>query len=357
MNQRSYQDLLERYRSKDTSELIDLLKQKEGAEEDEEFQAVRHCLETRSSRFPDMDKLPTPTAKRKDVRFLGVESDASVCTLETKETQVPKIEMSFPKGSVLRCEESRFKDQQELVSYLSETLGLPGTGDSGLRLSMKRKGKYQRLDRRGQQTFTFGDPILDIITDEYGWVSIGKETYHFLPLALASSQDRGGGITSIDLGRISEEILRQEVREAISGNVTHTLIEYNDDRIIIASTNPSEQIFLDPSGGSARMKFRSWKKNWGVYQSIGTEIETWGGDFEYASIHSQYSDPVVPSDPFICGIVKDDSDSDTSDDYVDEYEYAWNASVPSTVRSHCEARWKGRSYSGDVSRGDCVVFV
>jgi hypothetical protein len=105
------------------------------------------------------------------------------------------------------------------------------------------------------------------------------------------------------------------------------------------------------------MRFRSWKKNYWVYRSIGSEIETWGGDFSWAEIQSIYADPVVPANPFICGIVKFDSDHDTNDDYVDEYEYGIIADTPTTVRSFCQARWKGQNYSGYVSKGDCQVTL
>lgn len=105
------------------------------------------------------------------------------------------------------------------------------------------------------------------------------------------------------------------------------------------------------------MRFRSWKNNYLIYKSIGTEIETWRGDFSRAEIQSVYTDPIVPTDPFICGIVKSDSDSDTNDDYVDEYEYSINAPIPSSVRSYCTAQWKGQFYSGTVSKGDCEFFV
>lgn len=92
-------------------------------------------------------------------------------------------------------------------------------------------------------------------------------------------------------------------------------------------------------------------------RSIGTEIETWGGDFSRAEIQSAYADPVLPTNPFICGIVKSDSDSDTDDDYVDEYEYGIAASTPSTVRSFCQAKWKGEPFGGTVSKGDCQAFL
>lgn len=349
MNGELSQELLENFRSKDTGELIDLMKTKVQAnEDDEELSAIKQALERRQVRFPDMTKMPTPAAKRKEIRSLGVDSNASVCDLEQE-----KIEIHFPKQGFLQSGKSEFKNQEELVSYLSELFSLTVQGGA-IRSSVKRKGKYQRIDRTGRPIFTFGDPILDIITDEHGWLSVGNETYNLLRLDIASPRNRKGGITSIDLAMNHEEIRRQQLAEAISANEMRTLIEYNSDRIILATTNPSELNFWQ---GSSHMKFRSWKKNYFIYESIGTEIETWGGDFSSASIQSTYADPVVLADPFVCGIVKFDSDSDTNDDYVDEYEYAVNAPLPTTVRSYCEARWKGQFYNGTVSKGDCQIFL
>jgi hypothetical protein len=93
-------------------------------------------------------------------------------------------------------------------------------------------------------------------------------------------------------------------------------VAHSSDGVVIASKNPSQFDFWQ---GSAHMRFRSWKTNYVFYRSIGTEIETWGGKFNSAWIESMYADPVVPSNPFVCGITKRDSYSDTNDDYVDEY--------------------------------------
>lgn len=239
------------------------------------------------------------------------------------------------------------------MRYVSESLSL-GIKEASLRLRMRRAGKYQRIDSSGRPIFTFGDPILDVITDEHGWVTIGFETYHLLPIELAAAQDRSGGIISIDLALDYEELRHQQLAEASSSRGTRTLVEHNSEQTIVASTNPSQ---LDFWRGSAHMRFRSWKKNYIFYRSIGSEIETWGGNFSSASIQSQYADPVVPSNPFVCGITKTDSDSDTNDDYVDEYEVGVFANPAGSVRSFCQARWKNQNYGGTVSKGDCQLFL
>lgn len=349
MSHEPSQDLLERFRSQDTRELIDLMKRKVQANEDDEtLNAIQRVLERRQARFPDMTKMPSPIAKPKEMRPLATDSNALVGSLESE-----KIEIHFPKQGFVRCDRSEFKNQAELTSYLAEVFSLPEKGGS-VRMRVKRKGKYQRIDRTGRPIYTFGDPILDLITDEHGWITIGNETYHLLPLDLASPQNRKGGITSIDLAVNHEKIRQQLLAEALATNGTRTLIEHTDDQLIVATTNPSQ---LDFFNGSAHMRFRSWKTNYVFYKSIGTEIETWGGDFSRAAIQSTYADPVLDTNPFFCFIVKFDSDSDTNDDYVDEYESLYGSgSLPSTVRSYCEARWKGQLYSGTVSKGDCVTF-
>jgi hypothetical protein len=105
------------------------------------------------------------------------------------------------------------------------------------------------------------------------------------------------------------------------------------------------------------MRFRSWKTNYIFYRSIGTEIETWGGNFTSASIESMYADPIVSGNPFVCGVTKRDSDSDTNDDYVDEYETGVFANPASTVQSFCTALWKGQTKGGTVRKGSCTMFL
>jgi hypothetical protein len=218
------------------------------------------------------------------------------------------------------------------------------------RFHIKRKGKYQRVDRSGRPIFTFGDPILDAITDEHGNITVGRENFNLLPFELAA--DRRGGISSIDLG--GDAFRHDLIREATALNGTRTLVEHTADGAIIASRNPSQ---IDFFIGSAHMRFRSWKTNYIFYRSIGTEIETWGGNFTSASIESMYADPIVSGNPFVCGVTKRDSDSDTNDDYVDEYETGVFANPASTVQSFCTALWKGQTKGGTVRKGSCTMFL
>ena len=351
MKQDASQEQLERFESQDTPALIDLLKRKGKAlEEDGELAVLQQVLEGRQARFPDPTR-PLPTApKPTDIRPLATDSNALVGTVHEE-----KIEMSFPRGGYIQCGRWEFKNRADLTSYLADLLAIKGKSIA-THLRVRRKGKYQRIDRSGNPIYTFGDPILDLVTDEQGWITIGRQTHHLLPHDLAFSQNRAGGITTIDLSVNHEEIRHQQLMDALAVNGTRTLIEHTEDRLVVATTNPSQ---LDFWQGSAHMRFRSWKKNYGFYRSIGTEIETWGGDFSRAEIQSLYADPVLGGNPFVCNIVKRDSDHDTNDDYVDEYEYSYGVPprIPSTVRSFCQARWKGQNFGGTVSKGDCQTFL
>jgi hypothetical protein len=72
-----------------------------------------------------------------------------------------------------------------------------------------------------------------------------------------------------------------------------------------------------------------------------------------ARIDSTYLDTVIGT---TCAAVKTDSDSDSNDDYVDEYEWGVNAPQPLRVISFCAARWKGENFAGSVEAGpDCFV--
>jgi hypothetical protein len=343
-------ELLDRLRGQETTALLDRLRSKgadKGADDDAETAALHEVLAMRQGRFPDDAAAVTPAAKPSELRPLAADSNAAVATLGAD-----KIQLAFPRDGFIQCGRSRFKDATELTAYLADVLSLRSKAGAA-RLTVRRKGKYQRVDRMGSPIHTFGDPILDLITDERGWLTVGRETVDLLQRDIAAPGSRRGGIRNIDLALDPEDIKRQQLAEALGSSGTRTLLQRTGDQLAIASSNPSQ---LDFWKGSAHLRFRSWKTNYYIYRSIGSEIETWGGDFVRAEIQSMYADPVV-GNPFICGIVKRDADSDTNDDYVDEYEYAVAAKAPSSVRSFCQANWKGQMWGGTVSKGDCQTFL
>jgi hypothetical protein len=329
----------------DTDELLQRFRSAVG---DEERERMRELLEGRQRRPADngdersigaASKTPTP-------RPLKIKSNGRL-----SKSASGAVKLHFPRDGFVHCENSRFDSAADLLRFVRATFGLKGRG-STLRASMRRAGKYQRLDASDNEVFTFGDPILDAITDAHGWITIGRDSYPMLPKELEGG--RAGGIRSVDLAGDATRLRDRLVDEALSGRGTHALVEHHGEQTIVATTNPSEMNF---TSGSARMKFRSWKKNYFFYSSIGSEIETWGRDFNSARIESMYAEPVVTNHPFVCGVTKVDFDSDTNDDYVDEYEVGVFATPASSVRSICTAVWSGRQWGGTIQKGDCQLFI
>jgi hypothetical protein len=239
---------------------------------------------------------------------------------------------------------SEFGHQSELVEYLANLLSVDVVG-SGLRGTAVCVGKYTRQTASGDRMFAFGDPILDLITDAAGEVVIQGRRINLASLELASPRYRSGGLRSIDLKGHTEAIRSMQVARAALGEGDFTLVECSEDAVALASTNPSQ---LDFFRNGHHLRFKAWKKNLVFYWSMGAEVETWGHDFTRAQIVSEYLDTVVQQ---VCAVVKQDSDSDTNDDYLDEYEWGVNAPQPLRVVSNCTALWHGQQFGGQVTAG------
>src|SRR5262249_48104970 len=159
----SYAGLLNRYRAMQTDQLTDLLRKPDhAAGESPASQALRDALESRQERFPSSERPATKRETRGATQPLGIDSNATVCPFESGKT-----DLVFPRDGFLCSERSTFGSAKELTDYIGHVLGLAESGGPG-RFRIKRKGKYQRVDRSGRPIFTFGDPILDAITDAHG---------------------------------------------------------------------------------------------------------------------------------------------------------------------------------------------
>jgi len=256
-----------------------------------------------------------------------------------------RVEFRFPeREGLLTPARWEFDDRRALVEYLADLLSLEVVGD-GVRGTAVCFGKYIRQDPDGARAFTFGDPILDLITDAEGGLLIGGKRANLAAIELESPRRRSGGIRSIDLGVVADAIRDTNIARAAMGQGDFTLIECNSEVVALASTNPSQ---LDFFRSGDHLRFKAWKKSYVVYWSMGAEVETWGHDFDSARIESRYLDTVTGS---FCAAVKFDSDSDTDDDYVDEYEWGVNAPQPLRVVSNCGANWHGQVFGGQVAAG------
>lgn len=272
-------------------------------------------------------------------------SNASV-----KAVQANKVHVEFPSGKgVLQVGRSVFKNRADFLAYLSRAFPLERR-EAGYRVSISRKGKYQRVNQKNEPVFAFGDPLLDFITDEHGWVTIEGQRHNLRADALADPGARGGGIQSLDLSPRAGE-MEAAVSRAAAGEGSFSIVEANAKSAVLASKNPSTLYFYD---GNAKMRFRAFKSSYGVGWKMGADIETWGGNFTRARIESNYGFWIYGR---ACGVAKRDSDSDTNDDYVDEYEWGVFSSAPNGVNSLCTATWRGRNYSGYVSKGDCDFWI
>jgi hypothetical protein len=264
---------------------------------------------------------------------------------ELVKRDVGHLEFRFPKeNGFLTPARWEFTDRGELVEYLAQLLALDTVGN-GLRARGRCLGKYERRDPGGDRAFTFGDPILDLLTDPGGGLVIRGVRVDLARVELGSASHRSGGLSCIDLGLFSEALRHVQTALAAIGEGDSALIECNEEVVSFASSNPSRQDFYREGD---HLRFRAWKKNYAFYWSMGAEIETWGHDFDSAEIESRYLDTIAGA---VCTAVRIDSDHDTDDDYVDEYEWGISAPQPLRVVSNCSADWHRETFRGSVSAG------
>ena len=263
-----------------------------------------------------------------------------------------KLIFTFPDNAELSRGISEFKTEEDLLKYASSSLGAEINSKS-LRGSVVRKGKYQKVDKSGNPVLTIGDPILDLISDDNGRIVIAGQAMHLTANEFNDPRYRSGGLRSIDLSQYTKTLSQSQLVSAARGEGDFTLIEASDRVLSFASKNPSQLDFFPASGG--HLRFKAWKKRYVFYWSMGAEIETWGGNFKTARIESRYIDTFFAQ---VCAVVKTDSDSDTNDDYVDEYEWGVNAPQPKRVESLCTAQFKGQTFNGGVQAGsECFVLT
>lgn len=262
-----------------------------------------------------------------------------------------KTTFAFPEKAEMTYGKFKFKTHEEFAKYLEKSVTAESRPGS-LRGSICRRGKYQKVDKSGNPVLTIGDPILDLVSDDQGRIFIGDEVIHLTEGEFSSARDRSGGVRSIDLSGISSALAQSQLLAAAQGEGNFVLVESSDRVLSFASTNPHLRYFHPTSGGTIR--FRAWKKNYYAYWSMGADIETWGGDFTSARIESVYIDTFYMQ---TCFVVKRDSDSDTNDDYVDEYEWGLGGSPPKRVESFCSALFKGQRFEAVVVAGDSCFVV
>jgi hypothetical protein len=269
----------------------------------------------------------------------------------TMDQAAGKTTFTFPEKAEMTHGKCEFKSPEEFLKYIQKSVGA-GSGPKSLRGSVCRRGKYQKVDKSGNPVLTIGDPILDLVSDDEARVIIGGEAIHLTDTEFSSARYRSGGIRSIDLSGISSVLSQSQLLAAARGEGDFVLVESSERVVSFASTNPSQRDFYPTAGGHIR--FKAWKKNYRFYWSMGAEVETFVGNFTSAGIDSRYIDTFYAQ---TCFVVKIDSDSDTNDDYVDEYEWGVNAPQPIRVESVCNALYRCQRFVGNVQAGPQCFLV
>lgn len=316
-----------------TNELISIWeKNNQTSQSQKIFDEISEVLTKRNSTIPVRTKFQTKSVN------LPMDCNASV-----KMVGPTKSEIIFPKDGYMRVGVSKFNNEKEIKAYVAGAF-LTDNESSIFHGTIRRSGKYVRIDEKGNAVFTFGDPVLDSITNEKGEIIISGKVHD---IKWGHPAARRGGISSIDLKKDLPDIRKYQLTHSLSGKGGFTLLERNDKITTIASSNPSEIWFYE-DGTNNSMRFRTFKHNYWKYHSIGCEIETWGGSdahFSSASITSWYGQ--IDLLPW-CSFLKADSDSDTNDDFVDEYEWGVNAVPADGVQSSCVANWRNMEKNGTV---------
>ncbi|MFZ2157936.1 MAG: hypothetical protein WAV72_17685 [Bradyrhizobium sp.] len=263
-------------------------------------------------------------------------SNQDLLTLD-QATTTPKhghLEFATHNASI-RAGRHTFPNYDEFTRYLRQALG--GRPDGrGIRGSMSRKGMYTRRAGNGIETVTLGDPVLDAISSPTGVLVIGDQTIDLREGRELSNAPSGAG---------SGVVVYDAPYLKFTGIVNGAERWASDDGALV-------QYRL----GAGRLNFHAWKKHtiYG-YWSMGGEIsiQNTPAKFQAASIESHYYMSVDAP----CQVVKVDSDSDSHDTYVDEYEWGWNAQQPERVASACRAVWHGMRFADLVTAGNgCDIY-
>lgn len=272
-----------------------------------------------------------------------------------------KIHVEFPKKGYLNIGKSQFKDIPEIITYLSGILKIKPKDKETLEGSIKRTGKYQRLDKNGKPALTFGDVILDLITDESGMCKVGTKEISFYHLMITENTLKGGVLTRINpaAAKLAAE---QEFLRALAETSPYEVLNANDTSFTIVSKNPAKATFQNEKH---TVKFKAWRTHFLFYFNEGSELDiVRGPDFKNASIASSYFKSIPASQPGgpTCVNIKNDTDTDTNDDYLEESEFAiavGTSSVkPSGHHSFCKASWDPLEDSATaiVNKGGCSTF-
>ncbi len=226
-----------------------------------------------------------------------------------------------------------FKSIEALVEHLARALDIEPASSQSLTGTGRSVPKDLALRLGRKSGRAINDPVLALITSPHGELVVGDQSFNmargFAGAARPGARAPGG-------------------RTDLPGVIAHEVACYDDISGLerCEDENGKSVTFGDDTGW---IRFRAYRKSNWLYWSMGAEIDTFGPDFEAAIINSRYYQEFLSP---VCVVQKYDSDSDTNDDFLDEWEWGVNAPQPIRVESLCRAQWRGKRLSAVVSAGD-----
>jgi hypothetical protein len=230
----------------------------------------------------------------------------------------------------------QFANVEELVDYIAHLSGIEPLSNQSIRGTGSQVRHLRKVKASESNPALFHNPVLDHITSPYGELVIGSQSFNIRARRLGSSRR---GIVTLD-------------PPASDFTAAHALMCYQDfsGLEICQSDDGSLRTYMD---GNASMTFRAYTDSTGPYWEMGAEIKTLGLNFEAAIINSRYFGEAYAQ---TCTIQTYDDDSDTNDNYLDEYEWGIKGLASQLIRveSLCRVQWNDCRISGVVSAGrDC----
>lgn len=245
-----------------------------------------------------------------------------------------KVEVRFPYGKgYLKPGRSVFRDEDDLINYLSEAFLMEKDERGGVRGTVRCVSAYERINEKGRAIFSFEDPILDLITDEEGNLTISGVRVNAKDIVLANDRQ------SLPVDRIG----------LTNGTTDKKLNNLVSKASFTAAQSIPSEINIPSSSTIPRIRFKAYIDIVSKVWKAGANIKTKKLDFVSASIKGHYA-----LDPISCLEVKTDFDSDTTDNFLNEFEFGVNSPPASGVRSECKALWNGTNLSEVVAKG-CFV--
>jgi hypothetical protein len=201
----------------------------------------------------------------------------------------------------------QFANREELVDYIAHSFDIEPLSKQSIRGTGSQVRNRRKIKASESNPALFHNPVLDHITSSYGEIVIGSQSFDIRARRLGSSRR---GIVTFD---------------PPTNNFTaaHALSCY-DDFTGLERCESDDGSLRTYSDGRASMSFRSYKESSVLSWEMGTEIKTFGLNFEAAIIDSCYFGEALAQ---TCA-VEQDSDSDTNDNCLDEYE--WGGVCPPT---------------------------